>query len=331
LTLEDLSIYQHLTPEDMQNDPEWADATVLVATNLDRMNVTRMKCKLWAKKNKTYVFKWRSKTRKHINPADVEAMGHIRENNSFFWQYWVQDAPGFLSSTINGEMGLVNGSPVKMHSLTFQSQAEHTRIEQLLNGPNPPPFGSEIEVDIPIYVNMELISSLDNQVVTDRKQNQLNILSQHKLPGTESLVLPFEKCSRHDKYKTYFYKTPDLLQPYAKVDISDIFPYQLAFAMTIHKAQGRTIKKVLLDLHCHPNHYRRLNFASIFVALTRVQKREDLKLVAHNGYEFQQSYQYITDLKPHKNTMSYYHGFSNNDINGCTWDPDLALQFKPRD
>jgi ATP-dependent exoDNAse (exonuclease V) alpha subunit len=42
---------------------------------------------------------------------------------------------------------------------------------------------------------------------------------------------------------------------YAKVETADVFPFMLAFAMTIHKAQGEevTIDKVVIeDLTCHP-------------------------------------------------------------------------------
>jgi ATP-dependent exoDNAse (exonuclease V) alpha subunit len=40
--------------------------------------------------------------------------------------------------------------------------------------------------------------------------------------------------------------------------------------MTVHKAQGRTIDKVVLDLHYKSDHRKRLGFDGIFVALSRV-------------------------------------------------------------
>jgi hypothetical protein len=39
--------------------------------------------------------------------------------------------------------------------------------------------------------------------------------------------------------------------------------------MTVQKAQGRTIDKVVLDMHYKSNHRKRLRFDGIFVTLSR--------------------------------------------------------------
>ena len=43
--------------------------------------------------------------------------------------------------------------------------------------------------------------------------------------------------------------------------------------MTIHKAQGRTIPKVIVDLSCHPTKYAEMKFAAIFVVMSRVKNK----------------------------------------------------------
>ena len=57
------------------------------------------------------------------------------------------------------------------------------------------------------------------------------------------------------------------IQPYSEVQIHDTFSFQLGFSVTVHKAQGRTIDKVVLDLHYKRNHRKWLGFYGIFVAI----------------------------------------------------------------
>jgi hypothetical protein len=65
---------------------------------------------------------------KIINPASPTLIPDIEEQNAFFWQYFVEGASGFLAETINGELALVNGAPITMHSLTFSTKQEHDMI-----------------------------------------------------------------------------------------------------------------------------------------------------------------------------------------------------------
>ena len=51
--------------------------------------------------------------------------------------------------------------------------------------------------------------------------------------------------------------------------------------MTVHKAQGRTIDKVVLDLHYKSNHRKRLGLDGIFVALSMVRCRSSICLIKH--------------------------------------------------
>jgi 23S rRNA maturation mini-RNase III len=114
LTMEDIAIYPHLTTEDIQTkSQDWKYAPILVATNHQRMNITQYKSKLWAKDNKTYVYKWKTRIRTMENPPLTSMVEKIEEENAFFWQYFVQNAPVNLTTTINGDLALANGTPAK--------------------------------------------------------------------------------------------------------------------------------------------------------------------------------------------------------------------------
>ena len=87
-----------------------------------------MKAKLWAEEHQTYVFKWRCKVGKQENRPLMSEMDKIIQYNAFFWQYFVAGAPAHLSYNINGELALVNGAPVTLHSITFDDDEELQRI-----------------------------------------------------------------------------------------------------------------------------------------------------------------------------------------------------------
>jgi hypothetical protein len=78
--------------------------------------------------------------------------------------------------------------------------------------------------------------------------------------------------------------------------------------MTVHKAQGRTIDKVVLDLHYKGNHKKRLGFDGIFVAPSRVRCRSSIHLVKHIHTSFEKAYGYISKLKPAPDVMAFYRG-----------------------
>ena len=61
-------------------------------------------------------------------PPDKVLM-HKEENNAFFWQFFVAGAEGFLNVKINGEVRMVNGFPIKCHSLHFADKAIRKKIQ----------------------------------------------------------------------------------------------------------------------------------------------------------------------------------------------------------
>lgn len=322
---QDLQIYAHLSEEDLASDPDWLFAPVLVATNEERLNITRQKCSLWAKLHKTYVFKWKTKVIKTKNPASPTLMPSIENHNAFFWQYFVEGATGFLTETINGELALVNGAPISMHSLTFSSKQEHDTIKaRILQGDFN--YGDEIVIDTPACVSVEVSQSLDGKPVSKRRQSQLQVLqklSNHR----KKIIIPLVKNSGNRKPKTYNFYNQSIIQPYSEVEVQDPFSFQLGFSMTVHKAQGRTIDKVVLDLHYKSNHLKRLKFDGIFVALSRVRTRASIRLIRHTHTSFEEAYSYISRLKPADNVIAFYRGFTGSPKEGQVWDMQLALGF----
>ena len=61
IQIEDILAYQPLTVNNTKgnNADEWRFAPILVATNAERLQISRFKAKLWAQEHSTYVFKWK--------------------------------------------------------------------------------------------------------------------------------------------------------------------------------------------------------------------------------------------------------------------------------
>ena len=149
LTMEELKLCKHLSRGDILKDPTWLFAPVLVSTNRERMEVTRLKCKLWAIKDKTHVFKWKNAVMGHVNKPDPQTLDNAAQTEAIFWQLWVPGAPARINQSVNGSLAIVNGAPVSTDSLTVQCLIGRQQIINLLQSSTSPSFGDEIEIKVP--------------------------------------------------------------------------------------------------------------------------------------------------------------------------------------
>jgi hypothetical protein len=329
INLQDILAYKSLTTKEACTN-EWKWAPVLVSNNRQRLNISRMKAQLWAKENKTYVYKWKTKVGFHQNAPNHESLPSYMEKHAFFWQFFVPDAKAYLNKTINGHLALVNLAPVTLHLITFATLEELDRVTELTTGPNKLPYGSEIEIQLPRSINVLIDKSLDDKPVSVKQRQQLDQLMQKSL-DTQELILPIkpEMGKGELKYHTFKYFTNDPQFPMSKVSCKELFPYDLAFSMTVHKAQGRTIHRVVVDLTQYPTSYGRHSYPAIFVALSRVQMRDHIRLLPTNQDPRAplKCYEYLTKLKPDPYSMAFYHGFKFIDDDAQVWDPSTALTF----
>ena len=101
----------------------------------------------------------------------------------------------------------------------------------------------------------------------------------------------------------------------SKVELADYFPLEVGFSIALHKAQvrvpvtprptyaseityfkkhfsyvthiqttkGRNIRKVILSISEHPNHFIRMKWEGLYVALSQVRFRNDVRLLLKCG------------------------------------------------
>ena len=126
-----------------------------------------------------------------------------------------------------------------------------------------------------------------------------------------------------------FPTTGDTFLPVAKVKVKAPFPFDLAFAMTVHKAQGRTILRVVLDLTEHPFRVCRMEYAAIFVALSRVRNSDHIRLLEPSTTASRTSlYEYLSELAPTPTIAPFLHGFPSS---FAVWNAERALAYvKPK-
>jgi hypothetical protein len=347
ILLDDIRQYKRLSQEDVKHpNSGWMFAPILVSNNRERINIVRMQAIHYAKKHNTHVFKWKAIQRNWTNKPPPSHMSDIEENNACFWEFFVAGPDGFLNFNVNGSVGLVNGAAINYHSMSYDDEEI---IDLIQFARETLPFGTEIILPRPPdATNVAIQPTLDGKQPSSRRLEQLKLLRSKSIQlmndrhnGSEGLfhtdvgaslddcqqeiiipILPHLQGSDSDYHKI---RSPSHLYPVCSVQLLNLFPLELAFAMTIHKAQGRTIPKVILALESRPSYNLQMEFPAIFVAMSRVKKGDDMRVLHSfdSRSSFEDAFSYLTKLKPNRSVSLFYSGYIND--NG-PWQRQLALQ-----
>ena len=108
----------------------------------------------------------------------------------------------------------------------------------------------------------------------------------------------------------------------SKVTIHQTFPFTLGFAMTVFKAQGQTLPAVVLCLSQRLNHVQQMSLSAIYVAMSRVQKAVDIRLLPHGVGNSAMYYEYMNSLTLSPYIPSFFHGFHGLE----SWNGTLAYE-----
>lgn len=289
----------------------WLNASILVATNRERHNLLQPQCQRYAAAHGVHVYRWPVKHKKwQQKPTDPSHLDRALQDSCFF-EYFVETADGFINGNINKLALLVNGTPFQYHSLvpTSQEQADQiaAQVSRLPPGSivtlSEPPMAVIIEVmvpkkKIPKWKHLTLIEG--------------------------RVVLPIQPARSATEWHKTIVNGGDGYLP-SKVLIKASFPLEPAFVITVHKAQGRTMKKVILALSERNTTLCNMTYAHIYVALSRVRKAEDIRLLLHEditgAYDWS-NLQYLTALRPDKAIQAFFAGFAERPDH---WDPEAAL------
>ena len=125
------------------------------------------------------------------------------------------------------------------------------------------------------------------------------------------------------------------------------FPFELGFSITVHKAMGKTIDKVILALSNRPNRFSQIDYHGFYVAMSRVRRGENIRILINWGVE-SESLDYIFELVMPLNIKHYFDGFERCEDIMCRWNrnrtydsllrtegkqlhPNLQVKGKPKE
>ena len=109
--------------------------------------------------------------------------------------------------------------------------------------------------------------------------------------------------------------------------MKDCFPIEPAFSVTIYKAQGRTIRRLIIFVKQHPIPLLKMSWEGLYVALSRVKYRDHIRLAINRDTleKEKKAMEYMVDLKKNKYTDSFFCGFEQSvDGRARIWKRDLA-------
>ena len=225
----------------------------------------------------------------------------------------------YLDSNINADIALVNGSLITLDSLTFDNENDRQNVFEMCNNNSRHklPYGSELIIPKPTAVNVIVdgVHSKKNKSAKRSKQYDVLINISHQMginrTTCKDVIIPLTSSTTSKAPLRYTFTLPGSPPSTCFVNIKQPFPYDLAFAMTVHKAQGRTIPRVIIDVRQHPNPMSSMNYAALFVALSRVKQGSHLRLIEPSSTVDTRAsiYKWLTTLSPNTDIAPFIHGF----------------------
>jgi hypothetical protein len=268
--------FKTLSANDIKNDSSWADAPIIVSGNIERHSLNRKQAQKFAVRHGLPVLMWRKELcGTWATELPQDALELLYDMNPQLTGIFVQGAPCNLTSrNINPDKGLANGSPGIMHSICLGSDIEPNIYQDRINRALP---GQIIQIPIPYAINVKMVlPGMDTTSIPNWPNSETLVPGDYDntgnlIPDTKDIVVPIfiERAKKPIKYgKQGIYYKDHILD--------------LAFAITFHKIQGRTVGKIILDLNLRPgtkNGIPTVDLFGFYVGLSRVSNSENMRIL----------------------------------------------------
>jgi len=279
--------YKTITAQDIIDDPQFAETPIVVTGNLERSNINSFQSAKFAQRHKTPRFSWKKTLVGKIG------LGLVQRNREFvyerypqFTSYFVAGAPGYLIENICVSRTLANGTPIIYHSLTLDPREDREHILELLTNPHQ---YQDIELQFPpLYIN---------GIVPDASAEDFAGFS--LVPN--EIVIPIGISKKTIVNKVYTLGRP------ARMEVSsNQHNIDLKFAITMHKIQGETCKRIILDLNERP-FPPPITLEGLYVMCSRVPNGNSLRLMPLQPH--QDGFQHLKSLKRNPDLMAWLNAF----------------------
>jgi hypothetical protein len=306
LTFQMFNHYDRLKAAEMQQGGDFCNTPILCSTNRERHTINGIIAPVKASGKGVCTIRWNADLKPYWDqkPSD-QYISQIMYSDPCFWEYFVAGSDGYLTDNLCKPLRVVNGTHIRYHSLSFDSQDKQVRFQELVANARveevlPPPLDLRPEA-----INVELID-LSEETRQKWLQHHLSLLP-------DKIVTPL-LCQRK------FSNTPKpIVVPGApngeykcsRVRVKNFFPVEPGFAITIYKAQGRTMPKVILAISERQGQGCGLNYRSVYVAFSRVKHRKDIRLLLCHDDGTRASLTYLTKLTADPCNLAFVDGFDN--------------------
>ena len=300
--------YKILTRED-STDMEWVKAPILVSTNRERQTLTHTRSVQFAKATNNVVVRWRTKHSKWRQQPLLQQHRHEALKDPCFYEYFVEGADAFLTENIQKDLGLANATAAVYHSLVLDEETRK-EFDERLRKATP---GEVIDLtNQPLAINMEI--QMDNEICSSPVRNFLREIQTEKTKFSRrkrnhtAFVLPIWQYSCKIDSSETTVRGGLGFHP-SKVTLQKYFPVEPAFAITVHKSEGRTMDRVIIALSSCKAKGCDFSYAQVHVAFSRVRRREHIRLLltGDNVATQWESIMYLDKLTP-KPSIDYYFG-----------------------
>jgi hypothetical protein len=303
----DMQMYDVLSAKDFArpNSP-WLQASIICSTNRERYTLTHHAAKRFAASRGQVVYRWMTGF-SHWEGCPGNDSPDVFDDPCFY-EYFVEGADGFITNKLNSDLCLVNATPVQYHSLCIEDKDDLANIQATLLHASP---GDVITLSVlPVTVNVELfVYGKDREMFDDY---QREFLISQSICGPDRVVIPILHGSSKVTDGVVVHGGENF--GCSKIRLSQQFPLELAFAITVNKSQGRTIGYVILALSYNPAQGCNMGLPELYVALSRVRVKGNIRLLltGATAAEKRISLGYINDMRPDITVDSFFAGFQND-------------------
>lgn len=320
ITLDDIkNNYKLLSSTDFQ-DPDWIKAPMLVSTNRERYSLTHSRAVQFAKLTGTVVLRWLRPFKEWCQKPDPDCV-HDAMSDVCFYEYYVEGCDGFITENIFKDLRVVNGLPVRFHSVKLRPQVEEV-LEMQMHHAEPGTVLTLQEPPISINVEVFVDEETPEPIVNALKEFSIEVVTKNNT----NIIIPITpKSCRWDQGLTPIYGS--MYFSASKARFSRHFPVEPAFAVTVHKSEGRTMKKVIIAMsHCKVDKCN-FSYEQLHVAFSRVTEAEGIRLLLTGEHEADKwmSISYIMDHKQDPSVQFYFAGFRER-VRPGTDDPNIDWQ-----
>ena len=325
ISKDDIFSYQHLSPADFSSpDSPWLSASIICSTNRERLTLTHHAAIRYARAKGKLVYRWPAVHSKWEGAPHSDA-GEVFEDPCLY-EYFVAGAHGFITDRVCFASNLVNATPVEYHTLSIddpddllviQSSLPHCVAGDIVTL-TCPPFAINVKIDA-CGKHKDLFTDFQRAYLKTKSIAKDNTIVIPIAPGTTKST---ERVLVHGGHSF----------PPSRLKVSPHFPLELGFAITVNKAQGRTIDNVILALSEKPMKIINMGLKELYVAMSRVTQKANIRLLLNgkNNLDKYCSLDYVDTLEEDFSIRAFFHGYSlggAGDWQNDQWDEKKALDF----